>query len=33
LIVATEEMAKLLAEMKVPQTASGSYDLTKLTRD
>lgn len=32
-IVATEEMVKLLAEMKVPQTSNGNYDLTKLSRE
>jgi len=32
-IVATEEMVKLLAEMKVQQTSNGNYDLTKLSRE
>jgi len=26
-------MVKLLAEMKVPQTSNGNYDLTKLSRE
>ena len=32
-MVATDEMVKVLAEMKVPTTSAGNYDLTKLTRE